>query len=291
MTEARLTILSLSFLALLAAGCESPDDRLNELAKHNKQVSVRSFDRQGVKLVVVGITGQDALQKTLPLLADLNVVRLGIGKADLSQTELEQISRLPLQELTLGMCTIDVAAAECLGRIESLERFNSSPSLFADDDLRFLHVLKHLKRLRLNGQQIHGYGLRYLEGLTELEEISLTNCPITDEGLSSLPKLPRLEVIWVGQTLVTPEGLRHLTSFTSLKKVYFPDGILSPAIQELYEQSLAARNEARHNGIEAPHDDEMPFDISGISERDLKVRDEQIIRLQDEGRLAIPGQK
>ncbi len=284
-------------LVLICCGCQSPLDRLKQECESDeklalrRELTLRVYHRSGEDLVQLGVRGQEALKRVLPLLDGVNIVILGIGDAELSHADLQQISRLPLKELTLGRCTADVEDLKFLGQIETLEEFNSSPCLFTDDDLAFLQSLKHLKRLQLAGEKIEGFGLRYLDGLNELEEISLTGCPITDEGLAKLPHLPKLEEIGVSQTNVTPDGLRHLVPMTSLKQVHAPDGLLSKHFQELYQLHLEARDEARQKGLRVPSDEVVPYgSIKNMDPRDLKSRDEQILRLQKEGRLTIPGQ-
>jgi Leucine-rich repeat (LRR) protein len=160
---------------LLAAGCQSPQDR-----------AVSAIKSRG------GTVEVDTARPGRP------VVGADLHGASLDDRWLAYLEALPeLRELDLGGTPVGDNGLEHLRGLTQLESLNLTLTQVGDDGLAHLEGLTQLRELGLGGTRVTDAGLGHLRGLKDLARLNLFGTHVTDVGVRELEKaVPGLEVSW-----------------------------------------------------------------------------------------------
>jgi hypothetical protein len=204
-----------------------------------------TVDRDGTRIVGVGLAKAPALETIRPLLpqlrdleelnlgnpavtdADVRALQglpklrsLGLMGASIGDEALEVMKTLPaLRILNIVGTKVTDAGLAHLGDLTALEYLGLKGTAVGDAGLGNLTKLTHLTNLNLADTKVTDAGLVHLAGMMRLESVNLSNDDVTDAGLAHLARVPGLAGINVAGTKVTDAGLVQLKPLSRLTKL------------------------------------------------------------------------
>ena len=154
-------------------------------------------DRNGTRIVGVGLEKVTALDAVMPLLAKLpDLETLNFGNP--------------------GVTPAHVAALRGMAKLHSL---GLAGAPIGDEALEVMKTLPALRVLSIAGTKVTDAGLADLAGLTRLEYLNLSNDDVTDAGLAQLGRMPSLGGLNLSGTKITDAGLVLLKELPKLTKL------------------------------------------------------------------------
>jgi hypothetical protein len=214
-------------------------------AQSSLEAAGGTVDREGARIVGVGLDKATKLETVLPLLTqlpDLKVLNLGnpnvtdanvralqglpklhslgLMGAPIGDTALAVMKTFPaLRVLNLVGTKVTDAGLVHLRDLTALEYLGLKGTAVTDAGLVHLKNLTGLTSLNLADTKVSDAGLVHLAGMTRLESLNLSNDNVTDAGLEHLGRLPGLAGLNVTGTKVTDAGLVHLKQLPKLTKL------------------------------------------------------------------------
>jgi internalin A len=186
-------------------------------------LTAAGFERlaQFGKLRVLKVGGAGIDDATLPLLAKITTLSsLTIEDASITDSGLVQLTRLPLEELSLARCFgITDAAFATIGQLSRLRQLYVRDILISGSGLGQLAPLTGLATLRLRQTGVGDNVLDRLSLLPALRRLELAQAWITDEGLASIGQLSGLHHLDLEDNRLSDEGVRHLGRLTELQRL------------------------------------------------------------------------
>jgi hypothetical protein len=182
------------------------------------EASGATVEREGKRIVSVGLDKATSLETILPLLTRLpDLEELSLANPGLSDDDVNVLKSLPkIQRLSLMGAPVGDGALAVVGTLPALRALNIIGTKVTDAGLTRLKDLTGLEYLGLKGTAVTDAGLEHLKDLTALNNLNLADTKVTDAGLSRLAGLTRLESLNLSNDNVSDAGLARLGGLSGL---------------------------------------------------------------------------
>ncbi|HBE68720.1 MAG TPA: hypothetical protein DDW52_11295 [Planctomycetaceae bacterium] len=140
-----------------------------------------------------------------------NLKKLRSAGNSISDTGLENLAALPLEELDLSECQqFSDAGLESIGKIKTLKKLNLWRTPTTDAGIGHLTSLVNLLWLNLDNIALSDSGLESLTAMKQLNFLHLGSTQVTDAGMKHLVELDALNDLRVTRTAVTEDGVQQI---------------------------------------------------------------------------------
>jgi len=208
------------------------------------------------------------------------VVELGLSNADLSDTDLVCLTKLPnLEKLSIaGNRGLSSRGIGRLASLSKLRRLDFPAAKYCLDDVL---AIKSLEQLQFGIGFNSAPDLRALAGLPYLRELDIRSDTAVDEALGGIENLVQLRILHLDAE-VTDAGLRHLRALMNLEELDISDvgrkitghGLESlaglPKLRRLSLRGSALTDEGMKHAASLRHLESLDISFCRVSDVGLK---------------------
>jgi hypothetical protein len=156
---------------------------------------------------------------------DLAIINLSNGGRgfEIPDRDYVHLGRLTgLQAVNLEDSEAGSQALQAVGKLPNLIMLNLGTTLIRDDDLKAIAVLKKLRFLDLNYNQLSDAALVHFQGLTELRKFKGRRCGFTGVGMKNFANARHMRYLLIGDNRIG-DGLAVLPVLPELEQVEIGD--------------------------------------------------------------------